>query len=669
MPAPTHQTEATHSSERLPASGTLRTPTVRAGGSAIAEILALQRAAGNQRLGAVLPAGARVQRPSSVRDVVAEPGSELDAASRAHFQSTFGYDLSGVRLHTNERAQASAAALSARAYTVGSHIVLGRGEYAPESPRGRYVLAHELAHVIQQSRGGPGAPPAGQRSVETAAGTAAEAAARGQSVAVSGASALGIARLSLFDEFSGGAYSWPLLKLALTHTRPVSTIISDINSLSSADRDQALKDITAERTETGRRLADLLAKRDAQTDPELRKIFKPMLEATFDIARREDEVLDGVFGTIAGSETRASLLSGTVAPTAAEKPLIESALKPDLRRTSTGAVEPFHKDIPGDPKNYLKKLQDTTPPLINDHFQQQVVGRGEAEHKDPTKVHALSELERIGNASKAETDKVFGAYKTGPSLKADTKTTRGNIHDLWADTQKRLKAMTPTARREMARQLVFYFFQSDDEILAINKLHNADPKFSATGAPTNEEATYQKQVVDDNTATDAQVQKLNEIDRGWDASASRGQVNVQVFKPPDQTSGPLAGPNVADRDFLWDMFQTLIHEYLHTLAHAKYNAYAETFGDTSNTFNTLVEGVDSLLDEIVWSAVEPHVNDQSLRDQVEGPGYSSLPPIKVIPASRRRYPSYAQAIKFVNIVGIRNLYAAYFLGDVKKIGA
>src|SRR5258708_38133897 len=94
----------------------------------------------------------------------------------------------------------------------------------------------------------------------------------------------------------------------------------------------------------------------------------------------------------------------------------------------------------------------------------------------------------------------------------------------------------------------------------------------------------------------------------------------------------------------------------------------EGVGDASNEFNTLVEGVDSLLDEIVWSAVEPHVTDQALRNDVEGPAFSTLPPMKVLPASRRRYASYAQALKLVNIVGIRNLYAAYFLGDVKKIG-
>ena len=252
-------------------------------------------------------------------------------------------------------------------------------------------------------------------------------------------------------------------------------------------------------------------------------------------------------------------------------------MKPDLQVTSAGVVQPFKENIPGDPKSYLEKLQEETPLLIEAHHQQQVDNRGKAEHDDPTKVHALSELERIGNASKRETDQVFGQYKTGPALKADTSAARGNIHDLFADTETRLKGMNATQKRDMAKQLVFYFFQSDDEIGAINATHNADPKFTPAGAPTNDEARDQKQVVDESTATAAAVKKLNEIDRGWDASAQAGQINVQIFKQPDQTTGPLAGPNVADRDFLWDMFQTLIHEYLHTLAHPAYNAFAASF--------------------------------------------------------------------------------------------
>lgn len=614
-----------------------------------------------------------LSKPPSIESALAEPGRKLDDASLEYFQRAFGHDLSPVRLHTSATAASSAKSLSARAYTVGRHIVLGQGEYAPGTTAGRRVLGHELAHVIQQSRGGSTASNAETPTLEASARRATAQVAGGYPVFVMGAAPIGIARLSLFDEFSSGVYSWPILRLALINTRPVDKIITDIASLSSSERDQAIKDITAERTSQARKLADLVAKQNAQTDPALQAVFNPMMPPVGKVISKADQILDGLFATIAVSETPASLKVGTVAPTAAQKPLIESALKPDLRVTSAGTVAPFEENPAGDPACantstcYLDKLRAATPPLVEAHHKQQVDNRGKTEHSDPTKVHALSELERVGNASKRETDNVFGQYKKGPALKADTKRSRGNIHDLWQDTETRLKGMTLDEKREMARQLVFYFFQSDSEIGAINTVHNADPKFSSAGAPLNQEATDQKKVVDESTTNASDVQRLNEIDRGWDASAQAGQVNVQVFKPPDQTSGPLAGPKVADRDFLWDMFQTLVHEYLHTLAHPDYNKFADSFGGTSNQFNTLVEGVDSLLDEVVWSAVAPHVTDQKLRDDVEGPEYSGLPPINVFPASRRRYASYAQAIKLVNIVGIRNLYAAYFLGDVKKI--
>jgi hypothetical protein len=62
----------------------------------------------------------------------------------------FGYDFGSVRIHTDTRAADSARAVDAEAYTVGPHVVFGAGRYQPDSPGGRRLLAHELAHVIQQ---------------------------------------------------------------------------------------------------------------------------------------------------------------------------------------------------------------------------------------------------------------------------------------------------------------------------------------------------------------------------------------------------------------------------------------------------------------------------------------------------------------------------------------
>jgi hypothetical protein len=68
-------------------------------------------------------------------------------------ESRLGFDLAAVRVHAGGPAAAEAAAVGARAYTLGSHIVFGAGRYQPELPEGRRLLAHELAHVVQQASG------------------------------------------------------------------------------------------------------------------------------------------------------------------------------------------------------------------------------------------------------------------------------------------------------------------------------------------------------------------------------------------------------------------------------------------------------------------------------------------------------------------------------------
>jgi hypothetical protein len=69
---------------------------------------------------------------------------------RAFFDRRFGHDFSAVRIHADARAGDSARAVSALAYSVGRHVVFGHGRYAPETASGRRLLAHELAHVVEQ---------------------------------------------------------------------------------------------------------------------------------------------------------------------------------------------------------------------------------------------------------------------------------------------------------------------------------------------------------------------------------------------------------------------------------------------------------------------------------------------------------------------------------------
>jgi peptidoglycan hydrolase-like protein with peptidoglycan-binding domain len=93
-------------------------------------------------------------QPPGVAEVVQARGNTLDAGSLHEMQSRFGHDFSQIRIHTDEVAAASARDAGALAYTVGSHVVFGQGQYEPHTMAGRRLLAHELSHTLQQQRGG-----------------------------------------------------------------------------------------------------------------------------------------------------------------------------------------------------------------------------------------------------------------------------------------------------------------------------------------------------------------------------------------------------------------------------------------------------------------------------------------------------------------------------------
>ncbi len=83
---------------------------------------------------------------------VATGGTPMSPEARAYFEPRFGRDFSDVRIHNGSEAAVAADAIHARAYTLGSDIAFATGEYAPGEAAGRRLLAHELAHVVQQER-------------------------------------------------------------------------------------------------------------------------------------------------------------------------------------------------------------------------------------------------------------------------------------------------------------------------------------------------------------------------------------------------------------------------------------------------------------------------------------------------------------------------------------
>ncbi|PXF58917.1 MAG: hypothetical protein C4B59_12570 [Candidatus Methanogaster sp.] len=79
-------------------------------------------------------------------------GQPLDPTTRAFMEPRFSHDFSRVRVHTDSKAAESAHAVNAHAYTVVRNIVFGTGHYSPRTSEEQKLLAHELAHVVQQSR-------------------------------------------------------------------------------------------------------------------------------------------------------------------------------------------------------------------------------------------------------------------------------------------------------------------------------------------------------------------------------------------------------------------------------------------------------------------------------------------------------------------------------------
>ncbi|HEY4265158.1 MAG TPA: DUF4157 domain-containing protein, partial [Micropepsaceae bacterium] len=172
------------------------------------------------------------------------PGIPLAPELRTEMESRFGADFHDVRIHNDRQAHASAALMDAKAYTQGRDIVFGMDRFAPHAGAGRRLLAHELAHVVQQ-RGGGAAPALDAHGPhERDAARAADAYAGGEgAVTVAASTGPGVAREE--DDDSWGArftrrvnalkeriperYREPIAKVAdVVADKTVSVVLSPI---------------------------------------------------------------------------------------------------------------------------------------------------------------------------------------------------------------------------------------------------------------------------------------------------------------------------------------------------------------------------------------------------------------------------------------------------------
>ena len=96
---------------------------------------------------------AGLQPPATLQQVLSQPGQPLSPSVRSFMEPRFGHSFSHVRTHSGPEAAQSAAAIRARAYTVGHNIVFSGHQHQASTPQDKFLVAHELAHTLQQSSG------------------------------------------------------------------------------------------------------------------------------------------------------------------------------------------------------------------------------------------------------------------------------------------------------------------------------------------------------------------------------------------------------------------------------------------------------------------------------------------------------------------------------------
>ena len=98
--------------------------------------------------------GVAADADAAVERAATTSGQALPGAIQRRFEASLGADLSSVRIHTGPESAAAAGAVGARAYATGQDIHFAAGAYQPDDPFGMHLLAHEVAHTVQQA-GGP----------------------------------------------------------------------------------------------------------------------------------------------------------------------------------------------------------------------------------------------------------------------------------------------------------------------------------------------------------------------------------------------------------------------------------------------------------------------------------------------------------------------------------
>jgi peptidoglycan hydrolase-like protein with peptidoglycan-binding domain len=303
-------------------------------------------------------------------------------------------------------------------------------------------------------------------------------------------------------------------------------------------------------------------------------------------------------------------------------------------------IDPFKPEING--QTYQLRLDQLLRKKVDEELAN---AKGHEKARNKYGTFDMPHMSHVGNAAKRAADQVFGTFKTGEDFHAGN-----NLHDkMTAEKHDVATAKDPAAVKEKkARARVEKIINTNDDVEKLNREHNAD----RTRQPEGKIIDTLRDII-----TLERQEDLLTILYNWSASANDDGVRISFRRSGDDDD---------NRRRLWSMFGTLVHEYIHKLAHPAWLAWRKIESDKNPEAGaTLREGVTELLTRSVLSVT--NVNDPKLRKEVEGELFdaSGSPQVN----RNGSYPTETRrAEQLAGVVGIHNIFAAYFAGQTKLVG-
>jgi hypothetical protein len=337
------------------------------------------------------------------------------------------------------------------------------------------------------------------------------------------------------------------------------------------------------------------------------------------------------------------LLDGTHKPTTAEKKAFADAISTEQVAGAFGGRLPTFKNEVGG-ETYEQRLEALVDRLIDSQL---TWAKKDETTRSTGHVYQWGDIDKVAQQSADATDAIFGKYARGNALQGTGPD--ANIKDAWETKTKELTA-DPSLGDGWAQWRVEKLLTGSKQVKELDKEHGA----------IQTRAT-EKAIVDRVHAKLATSRKadLILIHKAWPAYASGTDVFIQRAQHRD-AAGKI--DNAKSRDYMWKQFQTIIHEYIHTLEHKDHVMYRRGLGQQKGGF-TLREGVTDYFTKVVYNNTD---KTPALRTAVEGPFHDAGVTHTV--GNLTTYGESENAERGAGIVGFDNMAAAFFLGHTALLG-